>query len=106
MDWSKSFNMQQTITLGITAVVVTALFNIPKIKELWNRYVTRKDSPVVADEEREVSEAEYRVMLFGWIDEIRYYAQQTNNSEALKTANKLINDLLATNETEVPEVTN
>ena len=106
MDLSKSFNLQQSLSLLITAVVVTALFNIPKIKELWNKYVTRKAPPIAIKEDQDITEAEYRVMLFGWIDEIRSYAQQTNNFEALKTANKLINDLLATNETEVPEVTN
>lgn len=113
-DASKSFNGHGLLTLGGLALVVTLFCNIDKI---WNLYKNWKAKPSPNEVFNGVplaedlhnneppTEAEYRVMLFGWVDEIRSYAIETGNDTALVTANKLINDLLATPKKEVANVT-
>lgn len=105
-DPSKSFNGHGLLTLGVLALAVILLCNVDK---LWNLYKNWKGKtvptpvPVEVEEgdllnqqEEEITEADYRVVMFGWIDDIRTYAIENQNQAALTTANKLINDLLAT----------
>lgn len=110
-DVTKSFNGQGMLTLGVVAVIVTVLCNVDKIWkafQAWKSKTTTLPDYNAGDtisfrteeqEEREPTEAEYRVIMFGWIDDIRSYAMANKNQPALTTANKLINDLLATEST-------
>jgi len=105
-DPSKSFNGHGLLTLGAIGILILIVSNIDKIWKLFLSWKNRQTIPTtnesdtvtfqVNEPEEEVTEAEYRVMLFGWVDEIRSYAVETGNDKALATANTLINDLLAT----------
>lgn len=103
IDLSKSFNLQQVLPLLVFGVLMFVGFNWKPILAWWNNRKANKEAFTsetldyrYSEEPQEITEAEYRVMLFGWIDEIRSYAMENKNEKALATANELLNDLLAT----------
>jgi len=105
-DASKSFNGHSLLMLAAIGICITIVCNIPLLYNWFQAWKNRQVVNVVDNlpplmptnqsHDEPPTEAEYRVMLFGWVDEIRSYAVETGNDKALATANTLINDLLAT----------
>lgn len=111
---TSGFTIGNVFAMIVFGSIMVAVFNIPKLKQLWEQYKQRKSDTVdpysrlprldeTLDNE-EPTEAEYRAMLFAWVDEIRVYAHKSGNETAVATANKLLTDLFATEVKDIPDL--